>query len=119
MFILLKLLPHMICLCTPFAEIVFGHLVRPSSSLVAYIAEMPPGGLNASIPIIEQLYACVNGTSFSIADSQGINQANAAAHWDGYNFVVDWVFTGARRKPQFGMKRAALGAARVVSRQSG
>jgi hypothetical protein len=44
--------------------------------------------LNASIPIIERLYCWVNGKGFSIANSQEIDQANAAALWNGCKFSV-------------------------------
>jgi hypothetical protein len=44
--------------------------------------------LNASIPIIERLYCWVNGKSFSIEDSQGIDQKNAEALWNGCTFKV-------------------------------
>ena len=44
--------------------------------------------LNASIPIIEWLYGWVNGMSFSIADSQRIDQKNAEALWSGCTFKV-------------------------------
>jgi hypothetical protein len=43
--------------------------------------------LNASIPIIERLYCWVNGTSFSIENSQEIDQNNAEALWTGCKFV--------------------------------
>jgi hypothetical protein len=46
------------------------------------------GLLDASIPIIERLYCWVNGKSFSIKDSQDIDQANAEALWDGCKFSV-------------------------------
>jgi hypothetical protein len=42
--------------------------------------------LNASIPIIERLYCWVNGTSFSIKNSQDIDQHNAEALWNGCKF---------------------------------
>jgi hypothetical protein len=41
-----------------------------------------------SIPILEKLYRCVNGTSFSIEDSQMTNQENAKALWKGCKFTV-------------------------------
>jgi hypothetical protein len=44
--------------------------------------------LNASIPIIERLYCWVNGTSFSVLDSQEIDQENAEALWNGCKFSV-------------------------------
>src|SRR5262249_38066904 len=44
--------------------------------------------LNASIPIIERLYCWVNGTSFSVKDSQDIDLANAQALWSGCKFTV-------------------------------
>ena len=43
--------------------------------------------LNASMPIIERLYCWVNGTSFSIENSQKIDQHNAEALWTGCKFV--------------------------------
>jgi AbiU2 len=43
--------------------------------------------LNASIPIVERLYCWVNGTSFSIDNSQEIDQRNAEALWTGCKFV--------------------------------
>jgi hypothetical protein len=43
--------------------------------------------LNASIPIIERLYCWVNGTSFSIEQSQEIDQKNAEALWTGCKFM--------------------------------
>jgi len=43
--------------------------------------------LNASIPIIEGLYCWVNGKSFSIEQSQEIDQNNAKALWTGCKFV--------------------------------
>jgi len=43
--------------------------------------------LNASIPIVERLYCWVNGTSFSIENSQEIDQDNAEALWTGCKFV--------------------------------
>jgi hypothetical protein len=42
--------------------------------------------LNTSIPIIERLYCWVNGTSFSIKNSQDIDQHNAEALWNGCKF---------------------------------
>jgi AbiU2 len=44
--------------------------------------------LNASISIIERLYCWVAGKSFSIEDSQKIDQANAEALWGGCKFSV-------------------------------
>lgn len=44
--------------------------------------------LNGSIPIIEKLLNWVNGKSFSIADSQQIDQANAEAPWRGCTIKV-------------------------------
>jgi len=41
-----------------------------------------------SIPIVERLYCWVNGTSFSITESQRIDQDNAEALWHGCNFKV-------------------------------
>jgi len=43
--------------------------------------------LNASMPITERLYCWVNGTSFSIENSQKIDQHNAEALWTGCKFV--------------------------------
>ena len=43
--------------------------------------------LNASIPILERLYCWVNGTSFSIENSQKIDQRNAEALWTGCKFI--------------------------------
>jgi hypothetical protein len=43
--------------------------------------------LNASIPIVESLYCWVNGTSFSIENSQKTDQRNAEALWTGCKFV--------------------------------
>ena len=43
--------------------------------------------LNASIPILERLYCWVNGTSFSIENSQKIDQRNAEALWNGCKFI--------------------------------
>lgn len=43
--------------------------------------------LNASIPVVERLYCWVNGTSFSIEQSQEIDQNNAEALWTGCKFV--------------------------------
>jgi AbiU2 len=43
--------------------------------------------LNASMPIIERLYCWVNGTSFSVENSQKIDQNNAEALWTGCKFV--------------------------------
>jgi hypothetical protein len=43
--------------------------------------------LKASIPIVEHLYCWVNGTSFSIENSQEIDQNNAEALWTGCKFV--------------------------------
>jgi hypothetical protein len=43
--------------------------------------------LNASIPIVERLYCWVNGTSFSIENSQEIDQNNAEALWTACKFV--------------------------------
>ena len=40
-----------------------------------------------STPIIEHLYCWVNGTSFSIADSERIDDENAAALWNGIKFT--------------------------------
>ena len=42
--------------------------------------------LKASIPIVEHLYCWVNGTSFSIENSQEIDQNNAEALWTGCKF---------------------------------
>jgi hypothetical protein len=44
--------------------------------------------LNASIPILERLYCWVNGTSFSIANSQEIDQQNAEALY-GVSLAVE------------------------------
>jgi hypothetical protein len=44
--------------------------------------------LDASIPIIENLFCWVNGKSFSIADSQQIDRKNAEALWNGCTFKV-------------------------------
>lgn len=44
--------------------------------------------LNASVPIVERLYCWVNGKAFSIGDSQGIDQENAEALWNGCKFSV-------------------------------
>jgi AbiU2 len=44
--------------------------------------------LNASIPIVERLYCWVNGVSFSVMDSQEIDQKNAEALWNGCKFDV-------------------------------
>ena len=44
--------------------------------------------LEASIPIIERLYCWVNGKSFSISNSQEIDQKNAEALWKGCTFEV-------------------------------
>lgn len=43
--------------------------------------------LNATIPIVVDLYCWVNGTSFSIENSQEIDQRNAEALWTGCKFV--------------------------------
>jgi AbiU2 len=43
--------------------------------------------LDASIPIVERLYCWVKGTSFSIENSQEIDQNNAEALWTGCKFV--------------------------------
>jgi hypothetical protein len=43
--------------------------------------------IQASIPIIERLFTWVNGKSFSIADSQEIDQNNAEALWSGCTFT--------------------------------
>ena len=43
--------------------------------------------LNVSVPILESLYCWVNGTSFSIENSQKIDQNNAEAVWTGCKFV--------------------------------
>jgi hypothetical protein len=44
--------------------------------------------LNASIPIVERLYCWVNGTSFSVLDSQEIDQKNAEALWNECKFNI-------------------------------
>jgi hypothetical protein len=44
--------------------------------------------LNASIPIVEGLYCWVNGASFSVLDSQQIDQKNAEALWNSCKFSV-------------------------------
>jgi HEPN superfamily AbiU2-like protein len=44
--------------------------------------------LNASIPIVEKLYRAITNRGFSIEDSQEIDQANAAALWNGCKFDV-------------------------------
>lgn len=44
--------------------------------------------LNASIPIIERLFCWVNGKSFSIENSQRIDQKNAEALWSGCKFDI-------------------------------
>ena len=43
--------------------------------------------LNATIPIVERLYCWVYGSSFSIENSQEIDQNNAEALWTGCKFV--------------------------------
>ena len=44
--------------------------------------------LDASTPILEHLYCWVNGTHFSIEDSQKIDQKNAEALWTGCKFTT-------------------------------
>jgi AbiU2 len=44
--------------------------------------------MKRSIPIVESLYRCVNGTSFSIEDSQMTDHENAEALWKGCKFTV-------------------------------
>jgi len=44
--------------------------------------------MNLSIPIVERLYCWVNGTSFSIAESQRIDKEYAEALWNGCKFNV-------------------------------
>ena len=44
--------------------------------------------LEESIPIIENLYGWVNGTSFSVENSRGIDRKNAQALWHGCKFDV-------------------------------
>jgi hypothetical protein len=44
--------------------------------------------LDASIQIVERLYCWVNGISFSVRDSQEIDQKNADALWNGCKFDV-------------------------------
>lgn len=44
--------------------------------------------MDASISILESLYCWVNGTSFSIENSQRIDQKNAEALWTGCKFVA-------------------------------
>jgi AbiU2 len=44
--------------------------------------------LDATIPIVEHLYCWVNGKSFSIKNSQEIDQENAEALWKGCKFEV-------------------------------
>jgi hypothetical protein len=44
--------------------------------------------IERSIPIVERLYCWVNGTSFSISESQRIDQDNAEALWKGCKFSV-------------------------------
>ncbi len=44
--------------------------------------------LNASIPIIERLYCWINGKSFSIENSQNIDQHNAEALWTACRFSI-------------------------------
>jgi hypothetical protein len=44
--------------------------------------------IERSIPIVERLYCWVNGTSFSIRESQRIDQDNAEALWKGCTFSV-------------------------------
>jgi hypothetical protein len=44
--------------------------------------------IERSIPIVERLYCWVNGTSFSISESQRIDQDNAEALWKGCTFSV-------------------------------
>jgi hypothetical protein len=44
--------------------------------------------LNASIPIVERLYCWVNGASFSVLDSQDIDQKNAESLWNGCKFSI-------------------------------
>lgn len=44
--------------------------------------------LNSSIPIIEKLLNWVNGKSFSIANSQEIDDDNAQALWGGCTIKV-------------------------------
>ena len=56
--------------------------------------------LNASIPILERLYCWVNGTSFSIENSQKIDQRNAEALWTGCKFIdLSLAFTHAIEPP--------------------
>jgi hypothetical protein len=44
--------------------------------------------IERSIPIVERLFCWVNGTSFSIRESQRIDQDNAEALWKGCTFNV-------------------------------
>jgi hypothetical protein len=44
--------------------------------------------INASVPIVESLYCWVDGTSFSISESQRIDRRNAEALWRGCQFKV-------------------------------
>jgi hypothetical protein len=44
--------------------------------------------LEATIPIVERLYRGITNRGFSIMDSQEIDQANAAALWNGCKFDV-------------------------------
>jgi hypothetical protein len=44
--------------------------------------------LEATLPIVEALYRCINGTSFSFEDSRKIERKNAKALWDACVFQV-------------------------------
>jgi hypothetical protein len=44
--------------------------------------------MKRSTPIVEKLYCWVNGISFSVSDSQMIDQENATALWMGCKFTV-------------------------------
>jgi len=49
--------------------------------------------LEDTIPIVEHLYCWVNGTSFSVSDSQEIDDQNAEALWTACKFTIETLKT--------------------------
>jgi hypothetical protein len=46
--------------------------------------------LDATLPIVKDLYCWINGTSFSFDESREIDRRNAKALWEGCKFTIEY-----------------------------
>jgi hypothetical protein len=46
--------------------------------------------LDATLPIVQDLYCWINGTSFSFDESREIDRRNAKALWEGCKFTIEY-----------------------------